>query len=82
MRNNKISLLRKLEVLQFAEISGNLWNNARKFKIQPSQIRQWRKIIEEIKLKAENSPGKLTLNNGPKLENQELEDIVYFWVLS
>ena len=74
MRNNKISLSRKLEILQFAENSGNIRNTARKFRVQPSQIRQWRKNIEEIKLQAENSPGKLTLNYGPKLENQELEE--------
>ena len=53
MRNNKISLSRKLEILHFAENSGNLRNTARKFKVQPSEIRQWRKNIEEIKLQAE-----------------------------
>ena len=38
------------------------------------------KNVGEIILQAENSPGKLTLNYGPKLENKELEENIYLWV--
>ncbi len=81
MRNYKITQARKIRIVEIAENSGNIRNTARKFKVQPSQIRQWRKNIQEIRIQAETSPGKLTLNHGPKLENSNLEDVVYQWVI-
>ena len=79
-RNFKLSL--KAKIVKEAEDSGNLRQTARRYKIQPVQIRIWRKNIEEITLLSEKSPKKLTLNKGKKSNNQELENEVYSWILS
>ena len=73
MPNDKISLSRKLEILEYTQNSGNLQNTTREFKVQSSQIRQCRKNIEETKLQAENSSAKLAINQGLKLENANAE---------
>ncbi len=54
---------------------------ARKHKVQPCQIRQWRKNIQEISRLTADSPNKLSINKETKLENAELEQTVYTWIL-
>ena len=54
---------------------------ARKHKLKPGQIRQWRKNIQETTRLASMSPKKLSINHGKKLENAELEETVYIGIL-
>ena len=65
------------KIVQEAQACGNLKLIARKNKVQPSQIRRWRRNIQEFTRLASISHKKLTINKGRKLENAELEEIVY-----
>ena len=42
MRNNKITLNQKRTIVDEAEAIGNIKKTARKWKVQPCQIRKWR----------------------------------------
>ena len=81
MRNNKTTLVKKLLAVEEAELTGNVRKTARKFKVQPSQIRRWRRDLQKIKEKNDESPKKLTVNSGRKVQNEDLEKNLYDWVV-
>ena len=65
--------------MEEAESSGNLRATARKFKVQPSQIRQWRKNLSKIQDAAKISPQKLTVHAGKSVEFPEMEEEFICW---
>ena len=77
MPKKKYKLSIQQKIVEEAQSSGNLKLTARKYNVQSSQIRQWRKNIQEITRLAFISPKKLSNNKGKKLENAELEKTVY-----
>ncbi len=64
MPNNKLTLIRKLRAVEELKRTGNVGGTARKFHVQPKQIRDWRKNYAKIKEIAEKSPCKVTINCG------------------
>ena len=73
MRNNKLTVIRKLRILEEAENCGNIRGTVRKYCVSSFEIRTWRKNYEKIKEQAEVSPTKLMLNKGAPVENTDLE---------
>lgn len=64
MRARKIPLKKKLEIIAHAKSSPSLKFTARHFKVQPSQIRAWRKNIDRIKATIEIRPNAFTTHSG------------------
>ena len=62
--------------------SGNLKRTVRKYDVQPCQIREWRKNIQEIERLAMLNPKELNTNKAWKVENAELEENIYSWVMA
>ena len=60
-----------------AEKSCNLSATARSYGVQPSQIRRWRKNYQKIKEFAEKSPKRATIHPGRKLDNPNIEKMVF-----
>ena len=56
MPRTKLSLSQKVEIVEAAQASGNIRQTARKYKVQPSQIRRWRSNIQEITQLVEQNP--------------------------
>ena len=81
MRNNRTTLVKKLEIVDEAERSGNVSATARSYGVQPSQIRRWRKNYQIIKEFAEKSPKRVTIHPGRKLDNPNLENMVFDWIM-
>ena len=81
MRTNKITLIRKLQIVQEANHTQNVKKTARKFKVQPCQLRQWRANYAKIKEMVEKNPKKLTVHAGRSLDSIELENTVYEWIM-
>ena len=81
MRTTKLILTLKVEAVEFLEQCGNVRKIARKFKVQPCQIRKWRENYLKIKEEQEKSTRKLTVLSGSAVENPNLEESVYDWVM-
>ena len=76
-----IILSLKAEVVRESQTNGNLKRTARKYDVQPCQIREWHKNVQVIERLALLNPKKLSTNKGRKLENAELEDNIHSWVM-
>lgn len=74
-------MIRKIRILEEAERSGNLRATARKFQVQPGQIRRWRRNVVQIREVADCSPEKLTLHPGKSLTNAALDANVLNWMM-
>ena len=59
MRNKKLTRIRKLRILDEAVEYGNTKNSARKFGLQPTQNRNWRKNCDKIEELTEENLAKL-----------------------
>ena len=81
MRSKKLTMTRKLRILAHARTTNNIKGTARKFKVQPSQIRQWRKNQAQIEALAKEKPKSQTLHKGNAPEKPALEQAVLNWVL-
>ena len=81
MRNNRTTLVKKLEIVNEVERSENVSATAWSYAVQPSQIRRWRKNYQKIKEFAEKSPKRVTVHAGRKLENTNLENMVFDWIM-
>ena len=82
MPRTKLSLLQKVEIVESAQSSGNIRQTARKYKVQPSQIRRWRRNIQEITQLAEQNPKRLNVHKGRKILAPDLEEEVYTWIIA
>ena len=74
MRTTKLTLSLKVEAVEFIEQCGNVRKTARKFKVQPCQIRKSRENYFKIKEEQEKNPRKLTVDTGTSVENPNLEE--------
>ena len=81
MRSKKLTLARKLRILEHARSTNNIRATARLFKVQPSQIRRWRANMANIEVAAKENPKVQTLHKGRKPKNSTLEENVLNWVL-
>ena len=77
MRNNKISLSQELQILQFAGNSGNLGLLHGSLKFNRAKIGNGEIILKKLNCKLKT----LLENYGPKLENKELGENIYLWML-
>ena len=82
MRTSKLTLARKLRILQIAEQTGNVRATSRKLRVQPSQIRRWRAQKAEISKQVEKKSQNKLLYIGKTPENYDLEQDVYKWILA
>ena len=67
--------------LKYAETTNNIRATARKFLVQPSQIRRSLEQKAQIEAAAKQKPPAQTQNPGPMPENPSLEQAVLSWVL-
>ncbi len=61
--------------------TGNVKATARKPNMQPSQLTKWGKNYPKIKELATKSPKKSPIHPGKKVENHDLEALVFDWVV-
>ena len=64
MRNTKLTMARKLRIIEHTRTTGNVKASARKFRVQPSQIRRWRTMKSTVQSAAEANPAKRTTHSG------------------
>ena len=55
---------------------------ARKYNVQPSQIRRWLKNIDKIREAALRKSSSMTTSTGPRIRKKDVEQDVYNWVTS
>ena len=82
MTKKNYTLHFKAKVVDVVAVSENVKGTVRKHGIQASQIIACRRNTDLILEQAEKSPKKFTFDNGPKLQNKDLEIQVYKWVLA
>ncbi len=82
MPRTKIPLSLKVEIVKSARAGGNVKRTARKYNVQPCQIRRWRNNIEEITQLADQNLKRLNVHKGRKIIEPDLEDAVYTWVIA
>jgi Tc5 transposase DNA-binding domain len=70
----------KLSILQEAIEVKNIRSTVYKFKVQPCQIRSWRKQVHDLKTKALLSPNSKTTHFGRPVEFLDLESRLHKWV--
>ena len=71
----------KLRIVDEAyRLSGNIKPTAREWRVQPSQIRSWRRKYATLESVAERSPPNLTVHTGGAVQHLELEWQLYGWV--
>ena len=80
MRNNKLTLKPKGRIVEEGNSSRNIRTTARKYRVQPTQIRKWRENYSKIKELGILKPNNVTIHSGTNPYNQELGDKVYNWV--
>ncbi len=76
-RNKKITLIRKVEAVEKCTVTRNVEAAAREYDVQLSQLRKWRKNYPKIKELATKYPKKFTIDPGKKVENLDLEALVF-----
>jgi DDE superfamily endonuclease/Tc5 transposase DNA-binding domain len=74
------SIKQKLAILQEAIEVKNIRSTARKYKVQPCQIRSWRKQVNDLKTKALLNPNSKTIHFGRPVEFLDLESRLHKWV--
>jgi transposase-like protein len=74
------SIKQKLSILQEAIEVKNIRSTAQKYKVQPCQIRSWRKQVNELKTKALVNPNSKTTHLGRPVEFLDLESKLHKWV--
>jgi Helix-turn-helix domain len=74
------SIKQKLSILQEAIEVKNIRSTAHKYKVQPCQIRSWRKQENELKIKALLNPNSKTTHSGRPVEFLDLESKLHKWV--
>lgn len=82
-----ISAKYKLEIINDVNETGNVRETARKYSkygsnIQPCQIRKWRKQEAALREKLQKNPKALTLHSGPTVQNPNVEQVVYDWIMA
>ena len=82
MPRTKLSLSQKVEIVEAAQASGNIRQTARKYKVQPSQIRCWRTNVQERTHLAEQNPSRLNVHKGRKILDLNIEQAVYTWIIA
>ena len=70
----------KLEIILAAQNAGNKREIARKYKVQPTQIRRWMKQVDELREAVQRNPTAKTINLGRPVAKVDVEDQVYTWV--
>ena len=81
MRTTKLTLTLKMEAVEFLEQCENIRKTARKFKGRPCRIRKWPENYLKIKEDQEKNPRKLTVHSGTSVENPNLAESSYDWVM-
>jgi hypothetical protein len=80
MHNFFYNVRQKNQIVREAlSLPNNIRATAKKYKVQPCQIRQWRKNYDKITNKVLTNPKALTTNAGRKVENFELEVELNAW---
>lgn len=74
-----IPLRKKLEILKQAS-STSVKGTARKFKVSPKQIRDWRRNVDKIKERCESNAEYRTVHKGMSREHPELEKQLSEWM--
>ena len=81
MVSKKLTHTSKLRILKHAETTNNIRATARKIRVQPSQLRRWRKMKAQIEIAVKENPTTQTVNPGPRPENPGLEQAMLSWIL-
>ena len=81
-----LSVKKKLEILSHFHSTGNVRATARFFsnsvrQIQPSQIRKWKRMEHTLREKSEKNCTALTIHKGRSPEDENLERILYEWIM-
>jgi protein-tyrosine-phosphatase len=78
--NFAYSVKQKILITQETESVGNVKATARKYKILPKQILNWRSQLFELRQKARSNPNAKTAGAGRVVEYLELEKKLHKWI--
>ena len=70
-----------MEAVEFLEQCENVRKTTRKFGVEPCQIRECRENYLKIKERQEKKPRNLKMQSGTSVENPNLVESLYHWVM-
>ena len=77
----EITVSLKVEIVKASQASRNVKQTSCKYGVESSQTRQWRGNIQGSTHMSLLKPNNINVHKGKPLENAELEDAVYEWVM-
>ena len=80
MKQKSISVVKKLEIVQKANGTGNIKDPAEVYEVQPKTVRFWRAQMQQMIRKLYINRRAKTVPTGNNARHPELESNVYSWV--